>query len=76
MRYGSSVRSAEMHDHASATHEQCAERHALSAEFWEERGDQELAELERRNAQIERDAAELEADRARLVRERGGLTAR
>jgi hypothetical protein len=63
-----------MHDQASATHAQAAQRHENSAAFWAEHGDDELAALERRNARIEWDAAELEADRARLLRQRGGLT--
>ena len=43
-------------------------RHAEAAAFWDERGDQKRAELERRNAQVEREAAEIEAERARLAR--------
>jgi hypothetical protein len=48
-----------------------ADGHEEAAEFWDEQGDADAAELERRDAQIERDAAEHEADRAEYHRERG-----
>jgi hypothetical protein len=50
-----------MHDEAAARHEQ-------AVKFWNERGDAERADLERRNARIERDAAQLERDRAAIER--------
>ena len=37
------------------------------AERWEEQGDAEQAELERRNVEIELAAAQLEQDRAALI---------
>jgi cell division protein FtsB len=37
---------------------------------WLAAGDDEMAELERRNTRIERDAAQLERDRAALVEQR------
>jgi len=37
------------------------------AQRWEEQGDSELAELERRNVEIELAAAQLEHDRAALI---------
>jgi hypothetical protein len=60
----------EFHEDASRTHHVAALRHRKAAEFWEARGDEERADLERRNERIELDAAELEDDRARLSRER------
>jgi hypothetical protein len=58
------------HEHAEQVHVDAAARHEQAAAYWHERGDPELAELERRNAQIERDAAALERDRARIERTR------
>ncbi|MDX6716717.1 MAG: hypothetical protein QOH30_3275, partial [Baekduia sp.] len=51
---------------AAARHTEAAERHDAAQRFWQERGDEARAELERRNAAIERDAAQLERDRAAL----------
>ena len=44
--------------------------HDDAANYWESRGDPELAELERRNAELERAGAELERDRANLLQQR------
>jgi hypothetical protein len=43
-------------------------RHEEAARHWDERGEGEHADLERRNAEIERAAAQLERDRADLKR--------
>ena len=61
---------AARHERARELHEAAALRHEEGAEFWDEHGDPELADLERRNARLEREAAELEADRARLHHQR------
>ena len=49
-----------------AAHEDSADLHDMAAELWEERGDAERAELERRSARLERDAAEIARDWAAL----------
>jgi len=56
------------HKRAAAAHEGATARHEQAARFWADRGDEERADLERRNAEIERAAAELERDRAALAR--------
>ena len=60
----------QVHDRARRTHEEAVGRHEAAARFWDEHGDPERADLERRNAEIERQAAALEGDRARIARER------
>ena len=54
----------ERHLRAAQTHDEMARRHEDAALHWDEYGEPELAELERRNAVIERAAAQLERDRA------------
>jgi hypothetical protein len=61
---------AARHEKAQQSHLRAAERHEEAVVFWRERGDEERADLERRDADIERDAAALEGDRARVERER------
>lgn len=61
---------SDVHEKAARAHTEAAARHEQAAKFWADRGDPELAALERRNAVIERDAAELETDRARVAGQR------
>jgi len=49
---------------AAQTHDDAALRHEAAALHWDECGDAEHADLERRNVEIERAAAQLERDRA------------
>lgn len=60
----------ERHVRAAETHDLAALRHAEAARFWDEYGDGEHAELERRNVEIERAAGQLERDRAAFVQRR------
>jgi hypothetical protein len=51
-------------------------RHEEAALHWDEYGEPEHAELERRNAEIEHAAAQLERDRADFIqRQQAALTA-
>jgi len=52
---------------AAQTHDDMALRHEEAALYWDEYGDPEHAELERRNVEIELAAAQLERDRAAFV---------
>jgi hypothetical protein len=54
------------HLKAAQTHDDAALRHE-AALHWDEYGDPEHAELERRNVEIERAAAQLERDRAAFI---------
>jgi hypothetical protein len=58
----------ERHLRAAQTHDVAALRQKEAALHWEEYGDPEHAELERRNMEIERAAAQLERDRAGFIR--------
>ena len=49
---------------AAQTHDDAALRHEKAALYWDDYGDAEHADLERRNVDIERAAAQLERDRA------------
>jgi hypothetical protein len=55
------------HRQAAESHDRAADRHDEAVVYWLEHGDQDRAELERRNSVIERDAAQLERDRADLI---------
>ena len=57
----------ERHLKAAQTHDDMALRHEKAALHWDEYGDPERAELERRNVEIERAAAQLERDRADFI---------
>ena len=61
---------AHRHHRAADSHEAAAVRHEQALAFWTVRGDDERADLERRNVVIERDAARLERDRAVLEERR------
>ena len=61
---------AERRRAAADRHEFSALLHDDAAEYWQSRGDPELAELERRNAALERASAELDRDRADLFEQR------
>ena len=63
----------ERHLKAAQTHDDAALRHEEVARYWDDRGDPEHAELERRNVEIERAAAQLERDRADFVRRKRTL---
>ena len=66
----------ERHMKAAQTHDEAARRHEEAALHWDEYGDPEHAELERRNVVIERAAAQLERDRADFIlRRRAAVTA-
>jgi hypothetical protein len=56
------------HLKAAQMHDDAALRHEAAARHWDEHGDPEHAELERRNVEIERAAAQLERDRADFIR--------
>ena len=58
------------HLKAAQTHDDAALRHEDMALYWDEYGDLEHAELERRNIEIERTAAQLERDRADFIQRR------
>ena len=67
---------AQTHDDAALRHEEAALRHEEAALHWDEYGDPEHAELERRNVEIEHAAAQLERDRADFIlRKRAASTA-
>ena len=55
-----------VHTRARLVHEESAARHEAAAAMWEEWGDAEWAEFERRCAKLERQWARLEADRSNL----------
>ena len=44
---------ADAHRDAAAAHDRAANRHDDAEQFWNERGDEARAELERRNAQVQ-----------------------
>jgi hypothetical protein len=60
----------ERHLRAAQAHDDAALRHQGAALHWDEHGDPEHAELERRNVEIERAAAQLERDRADFIQRR------
>jgi hypothetical protein len=49
---------------------EAARRHEEAAQRYDLQGDDELADLERRNAELERVAAQLETERADLIERR------
>jgi hypothetical protein len=65
----------ERHLKAAQTHDDAALRHEKAALHWDECGDSEHAELERRNVVIERAAAQLERDRAVFKQRTGAESA-
>ena len=65
---------AEQFRASAEQHERSARSHTDAAALWEQRGDAELAMLERRVAAVESAAAELERDRARLFDERAAAS--
>jgi hypothetical protein len=77
--FGRRVSSSHMpkrHLRAAQTHDDAALRHEKAALYWDDHGEPEHAELERRNVEIERAAARLERDRADFVqRKRAAPTA-
>jgi hypothetical protein len=55
------------HREAAARHQEAAAQHEEMAAYWEDDGDTELAELERRTAVHSREGASIETARAELM---------